>query len=160
MVFLTVLGIYFAILFVVAWISRRNMGMATLSLAAGALLADLWTDTLTPIVANAGVIVEKPPLNSLVAVSLTLIPALIVLIRSPRMTTKHHGLVGSLVFASLAVMLTYGPFSYAVILDEQSRQHVMNLIKYQNIATTVCVVVAIFSILIYRKPRIDIGKHK
>lgn len=44
MTYLIVLVIYLAVLFAVAWLSRRSLGVPTLMLAAGALLADIWTD--------------------------------------------------------------------------------------------------------------------
>lgn len=63
MTFLVVLGIYFAILFLVAYFSHRLVAMASLALCAGAVLAKLWTNDLTPLVAQAGVHVVSPPLG-------------------------------------------------------------------------------------------------
>jgi hypothetical protein len=85
MTFLIVLGIYFAALFLVGWMSRRSMGFPALTLAAGALIADLWTDSLTPVVAQSGLVIVKPPLESLVAIVLTLLPAFVVMMRAPKM---------------------------------------------------------------------------
>ena len=66
------------------------MGFPALTLAAGAVIADLWTDSLTPVVAQSGIVIVKPPLQSLVAIALTLLPALLVMLRAPKMSTKHH----------------------------------------------------------------------
>ncbi len=152
MTYLIVLGLYVGILFVVGFLSRRSMGLPTLALAAGALLADLWTDSLTPLVVQAGLVVIQPPLKSIVAVALTLVPALIVMVKTPKMRAHHHGIFGSIVFAVLGTMLTYAAFSNAVILDSQSRQYVLEMVKYQNVIVTVCVVLAIADVIFYRKP--------
>ena len=63
MTFLIILGIYAALLFVIGFASRKSMGVPTLALAAGAVLAKLWTDSLTPLIASTGVIIVRPPLS-------------------------------------------------------------------------------------------------
>ena len=152
MTYIIILVIYLALLYLVAWLSRRSMGGSTLALAAGALLASLWTDSLTPIVAQSGIVIVQPPLTSIVSVTLTLIPAFLVMIRANKAPTRYHGLIGSLVFALLAVALTYGAFSNAVVLDEQSKRYVVEFVKYQNIIITACVTCALIDVLIYKKP--------
>ncbi len=159
MTFLIVLGLYTAILFCIGFFSRRSMGVPALALTAGAVLAKLWTDSLTPIVASSGVIIVQPPLESLVAIALTLIPALFVMIRSHKASALHHAIVGSLIFAVLAVMLTYGAFANAVILDEASTSYVTTLLSYDKIIITVAIVAALFEVLFYRKPHAS-SKHK
>ena len=159
MTFLIVLGIYFAALFLIGWVSRRSMGYPALTLAAGALIANLWTDSLTPVVAQTGIIIIKPPLQSLVAIALTLLPALLIMIRAPKMASKHHGWFGSLVFAALGVMLTYAAFSNAVVLDEGSKDIVRQIFAYEAIVITVCIALAVFEVFLYRKPHLR-EKHK
>lgn len=152
MTYLIVLGIYCAALFLVAWLSRRSLGVPTLALAAGALMADLWTDSLTPIVANTGLVIVQPPLTSIVAVALTLLPALVVMIRQHTVSSHYHSIVGSIVFAVLGVLLTYAAFSNAVVLDAASRQYALEIAKYQHIAITICVSMALLEVLFYKKP--------
>ena len=159
MTFLIVLGIYFAALFLVGWMSRRSMGFPALTLAAGALIADLWTDSLTPVVAQSGLVIVKPPLESLVAIVLTLVPAFVVMMRAPKMASKHHGWFGSLVFATLGVMLTYAAFSNAVVLDEGSKDIVRQIFSREAIITTVAILLAVLEVLLYRKPHTH-DKHK
>ena len=155
MTYLIVLGLYFAILFALGWMSRRSMGFPALTLAAGAIIADLWTDSLTPVVAQTGIVLIKPPLQSLVAIALTLLPALVVMIRAPKMASKHHGWFGSLVFAVLGVMLTYGAFSNAVVLDEGSKEVVRQIFSYEAIIITVAILCSIAEVFLYRKPRVN-----
>lgn len=159
MTFMIVLGLYLAILFTVAFVSRRSMGVPTLALAAGAVLAKLWTDSLTPLVADTGVIIIRPPLTSVVAIALTLIPALLVMLRSAKVRAHHHAIFGSIVFAVLAGMLTYGAFANAVILDEASKQYIEQLLSYDKIIITVAIVCALLDVLFYKKPH-PYDKHK
>lgn len=152
MTYLLLLGLYMVALFIIAWLSHRSLGVATLALAAGALLATIWTDSLTPIVAETGIVIVRPPLTSIVSVILTLLPAVLVMVRSPKVSSRSRGVVGALLFAILGVMLTYGAFSNAVVLDEASKSYVRNIVKYQNIAITACVTCAVFEVLFYRRP--------
>lgn len=150
MTYIIVLLAYVAILFAVAWTSRRSLGVPTLVLASGALLADLWTDSLTPVVAQAGLVVTKPPLTSIVAVAITLAPALLVMFRAHKTRSHKHSLVGSLIFAILAAMLTYSAFSGAVVLDAASQQYATQITQYRAIIITVCVVLALLETVVIR----------
>lgn len=160
MTYLIVLAIYFGILFLVAWLSRRSLGVPTLALAAGALLASIWTDSLTPIVAESGLVIVRPPLASIVAITLTLLPAILVMMRSPKASSRGHSIVSAVIFAVLGVVLTYGAFSNAVVLDAASKSYVLEIVKYQNIAITTCVGLALLEILIYKKHHAHGEKHK
>lgn len=135
------------------------MGVPTLALAAGALMASLWTDSLTPLVAQSGVVIVRPPLTSIVSIVLTLLPALIVMFRAHKVSSHYRSITGSIVFAALGVMLTYGAFSNAVVLDSASKEYVLQLVNYQNIIITICVVFALLEVLFYKKPLMH-GKKK
>ncbi len=160
MTYLIVLGLYFGALFLFAWLSRRSLGVPTLALAAGALLASIWTDSLTPLVAETGIIIVQPPLTSIVSVALTLLPAVLVMARAPKTHSNLHSIFGAVLFAILGVVLTYGAFSNAVVLDEASKSTVLEIVKYQNIAITACVGLAVLEILFYKKPHARGEKHK
>lgn len=158
MTFLIVLGFYFTGLAAIFFVSRRHVGLPALGLTAGAVLARLWADDLTPIVAEAGLILERPPLHSVVAVGLTLLPALIVMSRAPRVHSVGHQLYSSVVFAALATMLTYGAFTNAVILDEASRQIVLQLLPYDGMVITLCIVLALVNIVYHRQAKVGSKK--
>lgn len=157
MTYLIVLAIYTSILFAIAWLSRRSLGTATLALAAGALLANLWTESLTPIVAQSGLVLVQPPLASIVAIALTLLPALLIVFRLPKPASPHHGLISALVFAILAATLTYGPFSNAVVLDDASQQIVRTLVSYQNIIITIGVIYGVLEVVWHHTPKAHTG---
>lgn len=153
MTFLIVLGIYLAALFSIAFFSKRLVALASLALCAGAVLARLWTNDLTPLVAQTGVHVISPPLGSLVAVVLTVLPAVLVLAKSPRAGRKRHSVLSSLVFAVLGVMLTYGAFSNAVVLDSGSEQVVKQIVAQERWILTGGILLAVVEVLAFHKPR-------
>ncbi len=132
--------------------------MPALGLTAGAVIAKLWTGSLTPIVENAGLVIEKPPLTSVVAVVLTLLPALIVMSRATKAHSMGHQIYSSIVFAALAVMLTYAAFAGAVVLDETSKSIVLKLLPYDSIVITTCIVLALVDVVYHRKHRVH-SKH-
>ena len=152
MTFLVVLGIYFAVLYFMASISKRLSAMASLALCAGAVIAKLWTNELTPLVASAGVQIIAPPLGSIVAITLTLLPAFLVLLKSPKVAHRRRNFLSSLLFALLAVTLTYGAFSNAVVLDEQSKQIVLQMVQYEKWILTGCITAAICEIVLFHRP--------
>jgi hypothetical protein len=157
MTFLIVLGIYFAIIAVGFFVSRRHMGMPALGLTAGTVLAKLWTADVTPLIAQAGVVIERPPLSSLVAVCLTLLPSVIVMARTAKAHSLYHRIYSSVVFGLLAVVLTYNAFASAVVLDDTSKELVLRMLPYDSISITVCIVLALVDVVYHRK---NAGKHK
>ena len=159
MTFLIVLGIYFGILFAFAFLSRRLVAVASLVLCAGAELARLWTNDLTPLVAQSGVTIISPPLSSIVAVALTLLPAILVVAKSPKGKGAKQ-LVSSLVFATLGVMLTYGAFSNAVILDSQSKAIVQSILANERWIITIGILVALAEVLLLHRPHHGNEKSK
>lgn len=160
MTYLVILGAYFAILFVAAWLSRRNLGVPTLALAAGVLLADAWASSLAPVVAQAGLVLTKPPLTSVVAVVLTLLPSLIVMVRAGRVSSRWHSVSGALVFAVFATILTYGAFHAAVEMDDASRQYAAYITQYRHTIITTCIVYAIVEISFRRQPHASVADKK
>ena len=160
MTYLIILGIYLAILFAAAWLSRRNLGVPTLALAAGALLADAWASSLAPVVAQAGLVLTKPPLTSVVAAVLTLLPALIVMVRAGRASSRWRSVTGALVFAIFAVMLTYGAFRAAVEMDDASRQYAAYIMQYRHTIITACIVCAVMEISFRRQPHASAADKK
>lgn len=143
MTYLIVFGIYIAIFTGLFFLSGRRFGLPTLGLAVGALLATLWAEPLAPQVAEAGIIIERPPLTSVVAIGLTLLPALFLIGRAPKVEGKMNRLLGALLFACALALLTYDAFSSAVVLDDASKAAAGFIERYRDIIVTVLLVIAI-----------------
>ena len=153
MSFLVVLGVVAAALFVTVYVTKRRIGVLGLGLAAGAILSSLWVGDLTPIVAQAGIKIVRPPLSSVVAVTLTLLPALILLFGGPGYKTTWQRITGSCIFAMLAVVLILEPLSAALVIDEAGKPLFEFLQRNQNILITMGLGFAIVDLLLTRTPR-------
>lgn len=161
MTYLLMLGLCFATLFVVGLVSRRQLGVAILALAASSVLADLWAVSLTPALAQAGFVLTHPPMQNVVAVILILLPALMVMFRLPRSRGWLNGVIDSLVWALAAVLFMYQDFSEAVVLDGSSASLVGQAVPYVPVALTACLVFGVITAVFHRKKvPVDTGKGK
>lgn len=141
-------------LFVVAFATKRRFGVLGLALAAGAMLSSLWTEKLTPLVEQSGVVsITLPPLASLVAAALVLLPAVLLFFSGP--TYKHKGqrAAGSLAFAVLALALLLEPLGSALILQDTGKQVYDFFVQNRVYIVTVGLVFALFDILATKTPR-------
>lgn len=148
MTYLIALGIYFALFAAALYISGRRFGLPTLGLTTGAVLSWLWAEDVAPQVAQAGLVVEKPPLLSLVVIALTVLPAVLVALKTPRSDGGVIKIAGALLFAVAAVLLTYPAFSSGVVLDAASQPIVKMLESYQAFSLTVVLVLALLEVVL------------
>lgn len=136
-----------ALLFALSFIVKRRFGVLVLALLAGSLLANLWTETLTPLVASTGIVTIRPPLSSLVALAVTLAPAFVLFLGGPVANRKHERLIGSLIFAVVATMLSFNWLNDALVIDGAGQVLHDFLTQYQALILTAGVIAAIFDVL-------------
>ncbi len=110
-----------ALLFGLAFLTKRRFGVLGLALAAGAMLSDLWAQALTPVIEQTGVMVERPPLATLVAIGLVLLPAIVLLFSGPSYRDMHLRVTGAVCFAVLAIALLVEPLGSALVLTGESK---------------------------------------
>jgi hypothetical protein len=113
--------IVLAVLFVLAFVTKRKFGVLGLALAAGSMLSELWATQLTPVVEKAGLEVQSPPLITVVSVVLVLLPALVLLFSGPSYHDKPRRIIGALLFAALAFALLIEPLGSALVLEGQGK---------------------------------------
>lgn len=156
LVFIAMAGLLFALSFIV----KRRFGVLVLALLAGSLLASLWTETLTPLVASTGIVTVRPPLSSIVALTVTLAPAFVLFLGGPAAHGKHERLVGSLIFALVATMLSFHWLNDALVIDGAGQVLHDFLSQYQALILTGGVVAAIVDVLMTHTVRHPgSGKH-
>jgi len=153
-----VFGILLVILFVLAFITKRRFGVLGLALAAGAMLSSLWADKLTPVIEQAGVVVERPPLATIVAVSLVLLPAIVLFVSGPVYRELPMRLAGALMFAALAVALLVEPLGSAMYVTGDSKKVYDFFVENQVYIVTFGLIAAVVDILFTRMPRHS-GRH-
>jgi hypothetical protein len=139
-------------LFAVVYIPKRRFGVLGLALCAGALLSASWTSTLTPWVESQGVSVVAPPLASLVAALLILLPPAILVFSGPTYSSGIQRLVGSVMFALLALVFLLQPLGDALVLDPVSAPVYNFLHSNINAITVVGIVLALVDIMMTRTP--------
>ena len=108
-------------LFVLAYFTKRRFGVLGLALAAGSMLSELWAVQLTPLVRDAGLVVQNPPLITIVSVVLVLLPAAFLLFSGPSYHDTFKRVVGALLFAALAFALLIEPLGSALVLQDEGR---------------------------------------
>lgn len=139
--------IVFAVLFAVAFLSKRRFGALGLALIAGETLSQLWTDKLTPLVAEAGVTINHPPLSVVVASVLVILPALLLLMSGPTYHRPYFRIIGALLFALLATALLIEPLGNAFWLADQNRTVYDWLVANKVYIVTGGVLIALFDLV-------------
>jgi len=134
-------------LFVLAFVTKRRFGVLGLALAAGAMLSNLWTATLTPLFVKAGVVSEHPPLQTIVAVVLVLLPSAVLLFSGPSYRTSRLRLFGALAFGVMATVFLIEPVGSAFILTDQNKDAYNWLVQNRVYIVTGGLVLAIFDLL-------------
>ena len=113
--------IVLVLLFAMAYFTKRRFGVLGLALAAGSMLSGLWAAQLTPFVRDAGLVVQNPPLITVVSVVLVLLPALFLLFSGPTYHDTPKRFIGALLFAALAFALLIEPLGSALVLQDEGR---------------------------------------
>lgn len=148
-IFLVIIGALFA----TAFFTKRRFGVLGLALAAGSILSSLWVGDLTPIIANAGIILVKPPLESVVSAALILLPAVLLLSSGPTYKSMIQRVVGALAFAVLAIALLLEPLGSALVIDKIG-QPVYDFFLQQRIwIITGALLLAIGDLLMAKTPK-------
>ncbi len=116
-----VFGVMLLLLFGLAYFTKRRFGVLGLALAAGSMLSGLWAEKLTPWVEEVGLVVERPPLITVVSVALVLLPAILLLFSGPSYRETPMRVLGALLFATLALALLIEPLGSALVLQGESK---------------------------------------
>lgn len=158
MTFVVIFLLLIAALFTVAYLTKRRFGVLGLALAAGSILSTLWVGDLTPIIAQAGFILVRPPLESVVAGMLTLLPAVLLLTSGPSYASSKQRVIGALLFAVLATVLLLEPLGSALVIEGLGEQVFDFMTTYRVIIITVCLALAIMDLFVAKTPKIP-SKH-
>ena len=130
---LVILIALFVVSFVLVFLTKRRFGVLGLALAAGAILAELWVGDLTPLVAQAGIQTVRPPLESVVAAAVTVVPALLLLFSGPTYRSLMWRVISGLVFAALVIAFLLDPLGSSLVIDGPGK-HVYDLFVHNRTA--------------------------
>jgi hypothetical protein len=146
------------VLFAIVFFTKRRYGILALALAGGAMLSTSWVGDLTPIIAQAGFVLIKPPLESVVASALVLLPAIILLTSGPAYQSTVQRTLCALLFAVFAVVLLLEPIGSALVIEGPGKEVYDFLVANRVGIITICMVVAISDILFTKTPKVP-AKH-
>jgi hypothetical protein len=152
MSFVVIFLIVIAALFGLAFFTKRRFGVLGLALAAGAMLAAVWTGDLTPVIAKAGIVLVAPPLASVVAAGLTLLPAICLLLSGPTYKAMPQRIGGALAFAILAVALLLDPLGSALVIEGVGKSVYTYMVEHRTLIITAGLVLAVIDVFITRTP--------
>lgn len=153
MSFVAIFLIVIALLFAVVFFTKRRFGAPSLALAAGAMLSTLWVGDLTPIIANTGIQIIKPPLSSVVSAVLILLPALLLLSSGPTYKNMIQRVVGALAFAGLAIALLLEPLGSALVIDATGKPVYEFFVQYRAVIVTAGLIFAVVDLLFTKTSR-------
>lgn len=143
-----------ALLFLTAYFTKRRFGVLGLALCAGSLLSGMWAADVTPFIREyAGVQLIAPPLSSVVAVCLVLLPAVVLLFSGPSYHTFWQRAIGAAAFALLATALMLQPLGNGLAFDANGKQIYELLLDNRNIIITATIVYALFDLLTLKTPK-------
>jgi hypothetical protein len=151
--FVVIFLIVIAALFAVAFFTKRRFGVLGLALAAGAMLSTMWSGDLTPLIINAGFVVVKPPLSSLVSAALILLPAVLLLTSGPTYKSMPQRVIGAVAFAALAIALLLEPLGSALVMDSVGKPVYDFFVQYRPLIVTAGLALAVFDLLTTKTPR-------
>ncbi|HEX6461899.1 MAG TPA: hypothetical protein VFZ58_01350 [Candidatus Saccharimonadales bacterium] len=154
-----VLAIAFALLFLLAFATKRRFGVLGLGLTAGALLSEYWTGGASSLLQQQGVELTVPPLESVVAIALTLLPVLILFSSGPSYHQKPQQLVGSLLFAAMAFLILF-PILESIFVIEPNMQSAISAINtYGTSLLALLIVLAIADTALAKTKRHSKKEH-
>ena len=146
-------GIFVGSLFALSYISKRRFGVLGLGLCAGSLLSAAWAGALTPYVEGQVTSVVPTQPEAVVAMLLTLLPALVLLINGPTYSSKVQRIVGSMAFALLALVFLLQPIGIILVFDPVGLELYRTLTTYSGGIVAAGVVLAVADILMSRAPK-------
>ena len=150
---LVLVSVLAGFLFRLAFLTMRRFGVLGLALAAGAIMSELWVGDLTPLVAQTGIVILRPPLESLVAATLLLLPAAFLFISGPVYRGMRSRVTGALLFALLAVFLMLDIFESALVIEGVGQTIFTGLTDWRMLGTSALLILAIFDGLGIRTPK-------
>lgn len=127
-----ILGGALGLLFLLAFVMKRRFGVLGLALAAGSLLSAYWTDAVGAFLEGQGVELVAPPLASVVAISLALLPALLLVFSGPAYHNKMQRIIGSLLFAAMAFLVVLPALTSIFVVEASAESTVQLLTQYRT----------------------------
>jgi len=149
-----VIAIFAAIaiaLFAGAFLSKRRFGLLGLALTAGATLSSMWSYDAGLVVSSTGLVPDGPLTNAVALSLIVLLPAILLLFHGYTYKGLLGRVIGSILFAVLALAFLVEPISFALPLTGAANDAYVVLMQNKNLIISIGVVLAVVD-LFFTKP--------
>jgi len=144
---IVIIGLAVLLLFGFAYITKRRFGVLGLALATGYVLSVMWQDVIADIALRLPVDLGVVSPVTFLTLLVILFPSLVLLFGGPRYKTKRGRLLGSILYAVLAVIFSLGALEHTVVLMGDSRTVFEMIVQYQQYILTAALVIAVLDIM-------------
>ena len=151
MVTIIILGGVALLLFAGAFISKRRFGLLGLALTAGATISTIWEYTAGLMVSSTGLVPNGPITQAAVQSLIVLLPAILLLFHGYSYKNIVSRIIGSLLFAVLALAFLVEPIGNALPLEGLGADIYRQIVNYKDVIISVGVVIAVID-LFFTKP--------
>lgn len=149
-----------AVLFSLAYATKRRFGVLGLGLAAGVVLSQHATSLLSPLLESWALPVAPLSFSAAASIILTMTPALVLLIAGPTYHSQKSTIIGAVGFALLGTFFIPGPLSAALpISDTTTRDSLLIISRWQNSIVVIAIVLALIDTMLIHGLRSHGGKQ-
>ena len=138
-------------LFAGAFLSKRRFGLLGLALTAGATLSSMWSYDAGLVLSGTGLVPDGPLTNAVALSLIVLLPAILLLFHGYTYKGLLPRIVGSALFAILALAFLVEPIGFALPLTGAANEAYTLLIQNKNTIISIGVVLAVVD-LFFTKP--------
>ncbi len=139
------------VLFAGAFISKRRFGLLGLALTAGATLSTIWSYDAGLVVSSTGLVPEGVITQAVTQSLVVLLPAILLLFHGYTYKNVVGRIIGSVLFAVLALAFLVEPIGYALPLEGIGADVYGFLNNYKEVIISIGVILAIAD-LFFTKP--------
>ncbi len=148
------------VLFFGAFISKRRFGLLGLALAAGATLSTIWSYDAGLVVSGTGIFPEGPMTQAATQSLVVLLPALLLLFHGYAYKNIISRIIGSLLFAVLALAFLVEPIGYALPLEGLGATAYNTIKSNKDLIVSIGVVLAVIDLFFTRPVHLAEKAHK
>lgn len=151
------------LLFAGAFISKRRFGLLGLALTAGATISTIWDYTAGIMVSSTGLVPNGPITQAVTQSLIVLLPAILLLFHGYSYKNLFSRIVGSVLFAILALAFLVEPIGNALPLEGLGAEAYRQLVNYKDVIISVGVILAVADIFFTKPARAiekEARKHK
>lgn len=141
------------VLFAGAFLSKKRFGFLGLALTAGATVSTIWNYEAGLIVSSLGIVPEGVMTQAVVQSFIVLLPAILLLFHGQTYKRVLPRIVGSLLFAGLALAFLVEPIGYALPLEGHGATVYTTLKDYKDVIISAGVILAVGDLFITKPAR-------